>query len=43
MKVYIKKFSTYKFKIELLHQFIIFLENRYKKNIIYYLMIYIVL
>jgi hypothetical protein len=32
MKVYIKKLSTTDFKVELLHQYIIFLENRYKKK-----------
>lgn len=32
MKLYIKKFSTTEFKIELLHIYIIFLENRYKKK-----------
>jgi hypothetical protein len=32
MKVYIKQFSTTDFKVELLHQYIIFLENRYKKK-----------
>jgi hypothetical protein len=32
MKVYIKKLSTTEFKVELLHTYIIFLENRYKKK-----------